>query len=223
MPICTKCGLEKDVESFGKSKDRRLRHCRDCATTRALAWAKENPERAREHTRSYQKNHPERVKENVRRYRKNNTERIKESNQCYRKKNQNQRREYNRNWRKNNPDKCRERLALYRGGRRAIPSVKLLENLRVRINKALRGKTKSEATQKLIGCPVELLCLLLESQFQAGMTWANYGPVWHVDHVRPCASFNLSDPEQQRKCFHWSNLQPLWAEKNFRKGAKCLS
>ena len=49
-----------------------------------------------------------------------------------------------------------------------------------------------------------------------GMTWENYGE-WHLDHMRPCASFNLEDPEEQKKCFHWTNLQPLWAKDNLAK------
>jgi hypothetical protein len=58
----------------------------------------------------------------------------------------------------------------------------------------------------------------LEAQFVPGMTWANHG-AWHVDHIRPCASFNLEDPAEQRVCFHFSNLQPLWAQDNLAKGA----
>jgi hypothetical protein len=53
------------------------------------------------------------------------------------------------------------------------------------------------------------------------MTWENHGRYgWHIDHIRPCASFDLADPEQQRKCFHYTNLQPLWASENMRKGDK---
>jgi len=71
----------------------------------------------------------------------------------------------------------------------------------------------------LLGCTVEELRAHLEKQFKRGMSWSNYGR-WHIDHIRPCASFDLTDPEQQRICFHYSNLQPLWAEENMRKGAK---
>jgi hypothetical protein len=51
------------------------------------------------------------------------------------------------------------------------------------------------------------------------MTRENHG-LWHVDHIRPCASFDLTDPEQQAICFHYTNLQPLWAIDNIKKGAR---
>ena len=57
----------------------------------------------------------------------------------------------------------------------------------------------------------------LEQLFKPGMAWDNYG-LWHIDHKKPCASFNLSDTAQQKACFHHTNLQPLWANANLRKG-----
>ena len=65
------------------------------------------------------------------------------------------------------------------------------------------------------------LKIYLESLFQEGMTWDNYNFYgWHIDHIIPIASFDLSDPEQQKKCFHYTNLQPLWASDNLQKGVK---
>jgi hypothetical protein len=98
-------------------------------------------------------------------------------------------------------------------------------NLRNRITVAMMryGTTKSNSTEVLIGCSVPDLRQHLEVQFVDGMTWDNYGRIgWHIDHIRPCASFDLTDPAQQRQCFHYSNLQPLWAADNIRKGAKLL-
>ncbi len=62
---------------------------------------------------------------------------------------------------------------------------------------------------ELIGCSLDDLWAWLETHFSPGMTRENRG-TWEVDHRRPCASFDLSDPEQQRECFHYTNLQPLW-------------
>lgn len=84
---------------------------------------------------------------------------------------------------------------------------------------------KSDSSFNLIGCPVEFVMGWLESKFQEGMSWENYGRPdgdhfsgWHIDHVKPCSSFDLSDPEEQKKCFHYTNLQPLWAIDNMKKG-----
>lgn len=61
----------------------------------------------------------------------------------------------------------------------------------------------------------------LEIKFTKGMSWENYGK-WHVDHIKPCAKFDLTKESEQRKCFHYTNLQPLWAIDNFKKGANIL-
>jgi len=81
--------------------------------------------------------------------------------------------------------------------------------------------TKTGHTIDLFGCSVAEVVKHLESQFTDGMTWDNYGfRGWHIDHVRPCSSFDMTDPEDQKRCFHVSNLQPLWAFDNMSKGAK---
>ena len=62
----------------------------------------------------------------------------------------------------------------------------------------------------------------LEPQFKPEMNWNNHGEIWEIDHIKPCSSFDLTDTEQQKQCFHYTNLQPLWAEDNLRKGDKIL-
>jgi hypothetical protein len=92
----------------------------------------------------------------------------------------------------------------------------LIGNLRSRIVLALKGNPKLETTMKLVGCSVEFLKQHLEKQFKKDMSWSNYGK-WHIDHIKPCSKFDLSKPEEQRKCFHYTNLQPLWAKENYSK------
>lgn len=74
-------------------------------------------------------------------------------------------------------------------------------------------------TIPLLGCSIGAFMAYLESKFAGGMSWANYGK-WEIDHIVPCALFNLEKPEHQRRCFHFSNLQPLWAPINRAKGAR---
>lgn len=97
----------------------------------------------------------------------------------------------------------------------------LAHSLRNRIRLAIRnnGTTKSKKSLELLGADIETVRAHLESQFKPNMTWENRGE-WHVDHIIPCASFDLSKLEDQKKCFHYTNLQPLWAEENIKKGCK---
>jgi hypothetical protein len=75
-----------------------------------------------------------------------------------------------------------------------------------------------ETTLELLGCNSEFFKEYLENNFLDGMTWENYGE-WHIDHMKPCAAFDLTNEDDQRKCFHYTNLQPLWALDNIIKGA----
>jgi hypothetical protein len=96
--------------------------------------------------------------------------------------------------------------------------IRIIQNLRVRVRDALKKNIKSINTLQLLGCSVDFLKSYLEKQFKPGMSWKNYGyDGWHIDHIKPCASFDLAIPEEQRKCFNYKNLQPLWAEENFSK------
>jgi hypothetical protein len=127
-------------------------------------------------------------------------------------------RERARKKREEDPEGSRRYKREWQARRRECGEERLKDSLAKRIWHALRGEAKSARTVELLGCPVCWLEIHLESLFKPGMTWENYGPVWHVDHVRPCASFDLSNPEQQRTSFHWTNLQPLFAVENLEKG-----
>lgn len=122
---------------------------------------------------------------------------------------------------RNKEKKIKRKVERFRERREADPIFRLTNNLRKRLHDALAGKNKSKATLKLLGCSIEELRLHLESQFEEGMSWENYSFYgWHVDHIRPCASFDLSDSQQQQECFHYTNLQPLWAKDNLAKSDK---
>lgn len=117
---------------------------------------------------------------------------------------------------KNNRDKVNKR---HNNKYHSDINYKLKHNLKRRMNNAIKGYFKNDSTIKLLGCDLETVKKHLASKFTQGMNWENYGK-WHIDHIIPCASFDLSDPEQQRKCFHYTNLQPLWAKDNMNKRDK---
>jgi len=113
-------------------------------------------------------------------------------------------------------------LRQYEKNRRKIdPLWGIKKNLRTRMWEALKHFKKSKSTMELTGCTLEELKKHLENKFEDGMSWDNYG-VWHLDHIIACANFDLSDPEQQKICFHYTNLQPMWGENNMKKGSRLI-
>jgi hypothetical protein len=127
------------------------------------------------------------------------------------------RRKQNRKkWKQKNPSWYKE----YMREQRKDPLNRIIYAQRTRIMRALKDLKKIDHTIEMIGCSALELRNYIESKFENGMSWDNYGrDGWHIDHIRPCASFDLSDPEQQEECFHYTNLQPLWAKDNLSKGS----
>jgi len=150
----------------------------------------------------------------------------------------------NKKWKENNLEQDKEtrkkhyeknkesilvRQTVYKRNRRRVdPKMRIRENLSRRINDALKGNSKSASTVQLLGCSVEELKIHLEDRFTDGMSWDNYGvyvkgePMkWHIDHIIPCDSFDLTNETEQAECFHYSNLQPMWGIDNIRKSNAC--
>lgn len=101
------------------------------------------------------------------------------------------------------------------------PNQRIRFYLRKRLRHAAKGaKRYSLKIQEIVGCSPEQLRIHLESQFLPWMTWSNHGEKWHIDHEIPCRAFDLTDPEQAKRCFHYSNLRPLEAKENIRKSDK---
>jgi hypothetical protein len=101
------------------------------------------------------------------------------------------------------------------------PAFAISQRLRSRFSRALNAQSakKLNKTLDLIGCSVAELMLHLEAQFVPGMTWENRSQ-WHIDHIIPVALFDMRDGDQQQAAFHYTNLRPLWAIDNHKKGAK---
>lgn len=174
-------------------------------------------EEARELARLYRLAVPEATRKAGRKYYLNHRQQRLRDTATRAKRNPSQYCEYAKRWARCN----RSHRAEYRRKRRLLdPKYRLRDYLSGRIRKALKGMAKSIKTVNLIGCSVDELWLHLEQKFKAGMSRDNYGRVWHVDHIIPCVSFDLIDPEQQKRCFNFTNLQPLFASDNIRKGAR---
>jgi hypothetical protein len=95
---------------------------------------------------------------------------------------------------------------------------KLRKTIRARIRLALKNDKKRSKTLKLLGVNNIITAKKhLEKLFKPRMTWKNHGK-WHIDHIIPCSSFDLTKASEQRECFHYTNLQPLWASENLSKG-----
>ena len=119
-----------------------------------------------------------------------------------------------------NPEALNDKSRVYYHAiQKCDPSFRIAHAWRARIWSALKENIKSDSSENLLGCSWDQFLGHLEINFSDGMCWDNYGQ-WHVDHIKPLARFDLSKPEEQRKAFHWSNHQPLWAIDNLRKGTK---
>lgn len=98
---------------------------------------------------------------------------------------------------------------------------RIVNNLANRVTKLIKkyGIEREQLHIEIIGCTRDKLRYHLEKQFVSGMNFDNYGD-WHVDHIKPIASYNLKDPKQFKECFNYKNLQPLWDYENWEKGSK---
>jgi hypothetical protein len=131
---------------------------------------------------------------------------------------------YKAEWARRNRERLRQYIRIYlRERNRNDPGFAMRLRLRARFLQAIRGKiavrSATRVCQELVGCSLSQLLRHLESKFLLGMSWDNRNQ-WHIDHIKPLCAFDLTDPEQQAVAFHYSNLQPLWAVDNMRKGRR---
>ena len=235
--VCKKCGIEKPLEEFeldSRKKDGHTNRCLDCAREYKKAHADKHRERTNERLRAWREANPEEYKkgkhdeymkhrakyrENGKQWYVNNKELILEQSKQWRKENRELKAERDKAYALVHKEKIREYKKIYARSKRAEDmEYSILCRLRSRVRIAIKSAYKSNRTEVLVGCSIGFLRGYLEAQFTDGMTWELFlaGKV-HIDHIRPCASFDLTDPVQQRICFNYRNLQPLWATDNLRK------
>lgn len=218
--ICSVCKNTKSIDNFTKcktNKDGYNSYCKDCRKI----LDKKRKENAQNNIVEIDKNKTKTcikcdIEKSYSQYRICRTSNDKLShicNECQPPNNwtKEKQKESGKKYIKNNPDKIKEKYKRQ----------SLRNNMRSRIICALKTSkiNKNNTTIHYIGCEIPFLKKWLEYQFIEGMTWKNQGK-WHIDHVKPCSSFDLHDEVQLKECFNWKNLQPLWGSDNCSKSNK---
>jgi hypothetical protein len=206
MKKCSCCKKLKKLKSFGRdqSKDDKLNsRCIKCCRKQNKKSYKKHKQKILKKGRDKYKENPEIKLLAIKTYRKTEKGRLANSNRV-------------KKWSKKNRHKINKYIKL----KCTIDiEFKLKRYLRTRLYGALKKQYKTGSAVKDLGCTIAELKQHLESKFQPGMTWDNYGK-WHIDHICPLASFNLKDREQLLIVCNYTNLQPLWAKDNIQKRDK---
>jgi hypothetical protein len=212
---CGRCQIEKDLSEFAfrkEGKDNLESWCKLCQT-------------------EYRKQYREKNKEKINEYVKDNKERKQKYDFFYYKQNKLKKDAQTKAWVEKNKERSLQIKRKYKKGNRGKVAeyvkeyvkkinVRLSYSLRSRLKRALKNNQKTGSAIRDLGCSIKDLKIYLKSKFKTGMTWDNYGKCgWHIDHIRPLASFDLTKREQILEACHYTNLQPLWAKENLSKGA----
>lgn len=229
---CKTCGIEKTMECFWKNaryKDGKENRCVDCTkiflATRKESqkesqrkWREKNPnymkeysqsEKSKEYHRKYYSEHKVEYITRKQQWRKDNPERETQSRQRYKAENKDKVNGYHRKW--------KETKRTNDVGYKIVTNTS--RRIRYELNTLLKGK-KTKRTSELLGCSIEYLKTHLEALFEEGMSWDNYGKVWEIDHIIPCASWDFTNDFDNKCCWNYRNLQPLLKGKNRSKRAQ---
>ena len=209
--ICVKCSVEKPLSEFRIRKDKgyHRRECKQCARDEDKKWKLKNSEKLKAQAKKHYNENKEYYAIKYKIWVEDNREHT---------------RKYAKEYRKNNHEKELKRCREYQKNKyKTDINYKLRMLIGGRIRRVLNHSrtNKGNKSIELLGCSLPFLKEYIENLFQKEMSWDKFhnGEI-HIDHKIPCASFDLTDLNQQRECFHYSNLQPLWAVDNLRKGSK---
>lgn len=221
--ICTKCGLLKECSPNPPSKGPGYNaQCKDCVADaqkiRNDRFYALNRDRVISNCTEYAKSNEEKTMAYQAVYRSDNKEELRKYFKEYAQENSETKVANAKKWWEENRERALESRRILR---QSNPSYAIRLNLSSRLSTLLSkiDTIKSDSMIVIIGCDVPCLKIHLESKFRDGMSWENYGSHWEVDHIKPCSSFDLSNPSQQMICFKWDNLQPLTVVENRKKGA----
>ncbi len=239
MLKCSKCGQEKNKCEFDKRSSTKRGYKSQCKQCRSINEYKKNKEVILEKRSMHYKENKIEIDLKNKQYREENYDKIQLQKQKYRSENKDKVRHLKRESYQRNKDKKSNKDTAYKNQKR------YREKNRVKLNNANRNRYASDFEYRIkniirsrfvcaikndfkagsavdgLGCTIEFLKGYIEKLFKPGMHWGNWGRHgWHIDHIIPLASFDLTDRDQLLKACHYTNLQPLWAADNLSKGAK---
>lgn len=209
---CSKCCIVKTIEFFDKNKQNKdgfQYYCKACRKEVAKKYYSTYKADRNKLRKEYYKNHRSQELSKQKEYSERNKDKIAK---------------YGQQWYEDNKERVKPlRNSYVKNKRSTDPLFKLAGNMRVRLGQIFtrhtESKSKSKKTEKLIGCSFDFLKNYIENKFKIGMNWENYGE-WHIDHIYPLSKAS-SEKELEELC-HYTNLQPLWAAENIKKGNKVL-
>jgi len=194
------------------------------------AWREANIDKRKAYYKAWREANVDKKKANDKAWREANPDKkkVKAYNKAYRDANRDKIKAY----RAANKDKIKAYRAANRDKIKAYNNTRTKTNIQFKLSKALRnrlrhalqGNFKNGSAVRDLGCSIDELKMHLESKFQYGMNWDNWSfEGWHIDHIVPLASFDLTDRKQLLLACHYTNLQPLWAIDNLSKGDRTES
>ena len=229
--ICCRCREEKSLGDFNNlksSKDGKKYYCRECQRKEAKEYKKrpEVSKKIKEYSQSYKERHNELQRENYNKYRKFDTfykQKVKKNKKKYSLTENGKKRKSV--WDKTYREKNKEEIKIKRKEKMKNPYYLLTHRLRSRFKKIVNRyvieckEPKTKIAKEFLGCDIVFYKKYIEDLFLENMNWSNYGE-WHIDHIIPISSFDLTIEEEIKRAFNFKNTRPLWAYDNLSKGAK---
>lgn len=210
MRICNTCGENKEFSEYYVSpkSGKPIRICKECHKEKMKIRRESMRDELAAKQREYRKRKPEVCARAAKNWSKQNKEKLAQYHRDY--------------YKKNYAHQRKIRNARQKAKLESDPAFKLRYSITGRMLHALKTKgiSKNCSSVVYLGCSIPDLKSWLESKFTSKMNWQNHGQYWHIDHIIPCAAFDLSDHNQALACFHYRNLQPLPAKENIIKGDK---